>query len=452
MGSPIRGGTVMGALLAAAVTMVGALPGSAGAQVFSPRRSLTTTAAGYQEPQVSALGSDVHVAWVDAATGSGDVYYRRSLDGGATFGPVRNLSEEGITPEEEARDVRVLAHGARVYLTWVEGGLRFRSSEDCGVTFGPVLELTSYPEGGLRLAAAGDNVYMGWYRSLEDEVGEVFFVRSPVAGRVFADIEDVNRDREYGGVELAARGEHVYVLWDDGGRNDGSDLFFRRSTDGGRTFEPILQLTDTDEESDQQELAVQGDNVYVLWSECDFECEVRLRKSTDAGATFGPEVQVSRASFRAFDPRMVVRDTRVFVSWTGQSLERYESDIYLALSVDGGATFSAPVNVSATEADSRDARLVPEGAGVRVAWTEGYNSERDVYTRATRGFGLTLGPAENLSRTAGDSGEVSLASSRCGTRTHLVWLEWAEPGNSVVYRRASLPFSALFCALLPDSR
>ncbi|WP_163999052.1 hypothetical protein [Pyxidicoccus caerfyrddinensis] len=453
MGSPKRGGTV-GALLAAAVTVMAVLPGSAWAQVFSPARTLTTTAASYQEPQVSALGADVHVAWVDAATGAGDVYYRRSADGGATFGTVRNLSQDGITPEEEAHDVRVLAQSSRVYLTWVEGGLRFRSSDDGGATFGPVLELTSYSEGGLRLAASGDNVYIHWYRSAEDEVGDVLFIRSPVAGHVFADLDVLSENRRYGGVELAARGDNVYALWDDGGSNDGSDLFFRRSTDGGVTFGPILRLTDTDAESDQQELAVLGNSVYVVWSECDFPtCEVRLRRSTDAGATFGPEVKVSHAPATAFDPRVVVRDSRVFVSWVGQTPERYESDVYLSMSLDGGATFAMPVNVSASAADSRDARLIPAGTGVRLVWTEGYFGERDVYTRATAGFGLALGAAENLSRTAaGDSGEASIAASRCGTQAHVVWLEWAESGNSVRYRRASLPFSSLYCALLPEAR
>ncbi len=453
MGSPIRGGTVTGALLAAAVTMVGALPGSARAQVFSPTRSLTTTAAGYQEPQVSALGSDVHVAWVDAATGAGDVYYRRGTSGGATFGPALNLSEGGSTPELEANNVRVLAYGDRVYLTWVEGGLRFRSSRDRGATFGPVLEVTGWPEVGLRLAAGGDNVYMSWFRSFEDEVGQVFFVRGPRGGEVFADVEPVNDNRNYGEVELAAQGEHVYVVWNDGGSNDDSDLFFRRSTDGGITFEPTVRLTDSDANAYAQQLAVVGNSVYVVWNECAWaSCEVRLRKSTDAGVTFGPEVTVGQTPSRAFDPRMVVRDSRVFVSWSGQSLDRYESDIYLALSVDGGATFGSPVNVSASEADSREARLVPEGAGVRLVWTEGFFGVRDVYTRATRGFGLTLGPPENLSRTEGNSSDASIATSRCGTQSHVVWLEWAESGNSVRYRRASLPFSSLYCLLLPDPR
>ncbi|QSQ28488.1 exo-alpha-sialidase [Pyxidicoccus parkwayensis] len=393
------------------------------------------------------------MAWVDAATGGGDVYYRRSTDGGASFGPVRNLSGGGVTSEEEAHDVRVLALGERVYVTWVEGGLRFRSSDDRGVTFGPVLELTSHPQGGLRLAASGDDVYMGWYRTAEDEVGDVLFVRSPVAGHVFADVDVLSENRRYGGVELAARGDNVYVLWDDGGSNDGADLFFRRSTDAGVTFGPIQRLTQTDGESGEQELAVLGNSVYVVWSECAFPtCEVRLRRSTDAGATFGPDVKVSQSPARAFSPRVAVRDSRVFVSWVGQTQDVYESDVYLSMSLDGGVTFAAPVNVSHSAADSRDARLVPAGAGVRLVWTEGYNGERDVYTRATLGFGLTLGAAENLSRTAGDSGEASIATSRCGTQAHVVWLEWAESGNSVRYRRASLPFSSLYCALLPEAR
>jgi hypothetical protein len=454
MGSPIRGRTVAGALLAAAVTVVAALPGSAGAQVFSPTRVLTTTAEGYQEPQVSALGNDVHVVWVDAATGNGDIYYRRSTDGGASFGPARNLSEEGITPEQEAGGVRVLAQGRHVYVTWVEGGLRFRSSDDRGTTFGPVLELTGYSEGGLRLAAGGgENVYMAWYRTLEDEQGDIYFVRSPVAGRVFADIENLSGNRNYGTVELAARGNHVYVVWDDFGSNDGSDLFFRRSTDAGITFEPTVQLTDTEDNSRDQQIAVHGNTVYVTWNECPWRCQVWLRRSTDAGVTFGAPVQVSQGLEDAFEPRLVVRDTRVFVAWTGQTADRYEAEIYLSLSVDGGATFGAPANVSGTPtSDSRGARLVPAGAGVRLVWTEGYNGERDVYTRATSGFGQLLGATENLSNTAEDSGRADIAYSRCGTQSHVVWLESTDAGNSVRYRRASLPFSSLYCTLLPEAR
>lgn len=453
MGSRIHRGPAVGALLAAAVVGVLALPGSARAQVFSPARSLTSTAEGYQEPQVSALGAGVHVAWVDVATGDGDVHYRHSTDGGASFGPARNLSEDGVTPEERAHSVKILAHGSRVYLTWVEGGLRFRASSDGGATFGPVLELTGWPEGGLQLAASGDGVYMAWYRSLEDEVGDIWFVRG-VEGRVFADIEDMDETRRsYGGVELAASGEHVYVLWDDGGTNDGSDLFFRRSTDGGITFEPLQRLTNSDAESDQQELAVQGSTVYVTWAECDWpSCEILLRRSTDAGATFGEPVRVSPAGAMSFDPRLVVRDARVFVAWTGQSPERYEAEVYLALSVDGGTRFLAPVNVSGSAADSRDARLVPAGMGVRLVWTEGYFGEREVHTCATRGYGLALGAAENLSRTRADSGNMSLASSRCGSQVHVVWLEGDETGYSVLYRRASLPFSSAYCLLLPEAR
>lgn len=452
MGSRMHGGPAVGALVAAVVVGVLVLPGNARAQVFSPARSLSSTAEGYQEPQVSALGAQVHVAWVEAA-GNGDVYYRRSTDGGARFGPARNLSEDGITPEENAHSVRVLAQGERVYLTWVEGGLRFRASSDRGATFGPVLELTGWPEDGLRLAASGDSVYMAWYRSLEDEVGDIWFIRG-VEGRVFADIEDLDETRRsYGDVELAASGEHVYVLWDDGGSNEGSDLFFRRSTDGGITFEPIQRLTDSDAESDQQRLAVQGSTVYVLWAECPYpECQVLLRRSTDAGVTFGEPVRVSPVSWLIAAPVLVVRDSRVFVAWAAPPGEGYEADVYLTLSVDGGTRFAAPLNVSRTPGDSRDVRLVPAGTGVRLAWAEG-DDAREVYTRATRGYGLSLGPAENLSGTPRvDSGYPSLASSRCGSQVHVAWLEGDASGYSVLYRRASLPFASGYCLLLPEPR
>ncbi|MFP2929155.1 sialidase family protein [Pyxidicoccus sp. 3LG] len=457
MVSPIRGGTAAGALLTAAVTLAMVLPGSAGAQVFSPARSLSSTASGFQSPVVSALGSDVHVAWEDEALGNRDVAYRRSTDGGATFGPTLNLSLDGVTPEAEAHSLQVLAHGDRVYLTWVEGGLRFRASEDRGATFGPVLELTGYSESGLRLAASGDDVYMAWYRSMEDEIGDIFFIRSATAGSVFADVELPNDRRTYGDVELAARGDHVYIVWNDYGSNDGSDLFYRRSTDAGITFEPIQRLITSRGNSREQKLAVQGNSVYVVWEECDFGeggCEVLLRRSTDAGVTFGAVVNVSNTPADSRSPQFVVRDSRVFVAWHDRAPDSTGADVFLSMSGNGGATFATPVRVTRTEIQSWGVRLVPAGTGVRLVWTEGYGNLGEQWTRATVGYGLTLGPAENLSRTPEvDSGEASIASAQCGARVHVVWLEGAEPtGNSVTYRRASLPWSPLYCLLLPEPR
>ncbi|WP_426755956.1 sialidase family protein [Myxococcus sp. Y35] len=451
MRSPNRGGPMVGAMMALAVC---ALPASARAQSFSPPQTLTTTAVGFQVPQVCTWQGDVHVVWLDGAEGGRDVKYQRSMDGGASFQPVRSLSAASSIPGANARGVKVLAHGERVYVTWLEGGLRFRSSNDRGATFGNVLELTQDKEGGLRLAATASHVYMGWFRSSEDERGGIHFIRGS-AGGVFADAEALS-GRGYGDVALAAQGEHVYVLWNGSGSDEASSLSFRRSTDGGRTFEPAQQLAGLGEGSRNHTLTVQGNDVYAVWTECGTglsTCEVLLRRSANAGRTFGPVVNVSNDGKASTRPQVVARDSRLFVAWQDLSPGALGPDIVLTMSVDGGATFTAPRKVTQTQVQSSSLRMVPAGTGVRLVWTEGFNGEREVLTRATVGLGLGLGPVENLSRSQEDSGEASVVSSRCGAQVHVAWLEGGAPrGNAVLYRRATLPFSGFYCLLWPDPR
>ncbi|GHH01555.1 sialidase family protein [Comamonas sp. JC664] len=448
MRSPNQYLAVVRMLLAAGGAV--ALPGSASAQAFTPAQTLTTTAVGYQVPQVCTWEDDVHVIWVDGA--SGGVRYQRSRDGGATFSAERRLSPERSIPGGSARGAKVLANGERVYLTWLEGGLRFRSSNDRGASFGPVLELTQEKEGGLSLAATANHVYMSWFRSLEDEQGGIHFVRGP-AGGTFADVEELS-GLDYGDVVMAAQGEHVYVLWNGSGSDETSSLSFRRSTDGGRTFEPPQQLAGLGESSRDHTLTVQGADVYAVWTECGTglsTCEILLRRSVNAGRSFGPVVNVSRDTKASTQPQVVVRDSRLFIAWQDLPPEALGPDIVLTLSVDGGVTFAPPRRVSRTQVQSQSPRMVAAGGGVRLTWTDGFNGQREVMTRATVGLGLSLGRLENLSISQGDSGEAALASSHCGARVHVAWLEGNAPeGNAVLYRRATQPFPGLDCQVWPE--
>ncbi|ATB51399.1 hypothetical protein [Corallococcus macrosporus] len=448
----MRGGSAAGALLAMAVV---GWPGDTMAQFFTPARTLTTTAVGFQVPQVCTWQGDVHVVWVDGARGGGGVRYQRSTDGGTTFHPVLGLGPERANPGASARGVKVLAQGEHVYVTWLDGGLRFRSSNDRGGTFGTILELTREKEGGLRLAATSRQVYMGWFRSSEEERGNIHFIRGPTGG-VFADIESLNGQQGYGEVELAAQGAHVYVLWNGVGSDESSGLYFRRSVDGGRTFEPIQQLAGMGEGSRDHKLAVQGNDVYAVWTECGrglASCEVLLRRSANAGASFGPVVNVSNDTRASSKPQVVLRDSRLFVAWQDLPPGALGPDVVLSMSVDGGATFLPRRKVSRTQVQSLSPRMVGAGMGVRLVWTDGFNGEREVLTRATVGLGLALGPVENLSRSQKDSGEASVAASHCGAQVHMAWLEGNAPqGNAVVYRRATLPFAGLYCLLWPDQQ
>ncbi len=98
-------------------------------------------------PIVTSDGN-VYVTWWSNKTGNDEVLFRASNDGGLTFGDKINLSN---TTDIESVDAEIAAEGENVYVTWWERNENvhphtnepvLRISNDGGQTFGPVLQLS----------------------------------------------------------------------------------------------------------------------------------------------------------------------------------------------------------------------------------------------------------------------------------------------------------------------
>ena len=121
-----------------------------GGVTFHPPTNLT---AGVVNPTyglhtVAARGSKVYVAFSEVTgSGSGRVFLRRSLDGGATWQPLQELTGGGNSTFEPGWEPR-LALGAgpagqdQVHLLW--GSDSYRVSQDSGNSFSPPVHLKTY--------------------------------------------------------------------------------------------------------------------------------------------------------------------------------------------------------------------------------------------------------------------------------------------------------------------
>lgn len=163
--------------------------------------------------------------------------------------------------------------------------------------------------------------------------------------------------------------------------NDGGNIFFVRSTDGGNTWsQPDLNITARNEGS---WITVGPDHsVYVFYFDYvnnAAAAQIRMRKSTDQGLTFGPAVTAANlkqagASIFQFDtylpvahdsnafPQCVVNPVnalQIFCTFNDLALEAGDrGDIYTTRSSDGGATWpqaASPFNFSGSfDADKDD--------------------------------------------------------------------------------------------------
>jgi hypothetical protein len=168
---------------------------------------------------------------------------------------------------------------------------------------------------------------------------------------------------------------HVYVLWQEivfSGGPHGGEIFFARSLDGGRTFEPPQNLTTSIEgegkgrfdserwHNGSLDITVGADDViYTAWT--DYEGTLTFRRSRDCGTTFDPKVVVAAGGkIPARAPSLAVGNGRIFVAWTVG--ETNHADIHVASSRDGIA-FSSPTTVAHPLGYSDAPKIALDGAG-----------------------------------------------------------------------------------------
>lgn len=218
----------------------------------------------------------------------------------------------------------------------------------------------------------------------------VFFQKlDPGSSRVFDAPVDVSRS---GGtfswlpkVVLSDDGEAVFVLWQEivfSGGSHGGEAFFSRSTDGGRTFfEPLNlsgslagdgkgRLTEKRWHNGSLDLARgPGGTLYAAWSE--YEGALWLRRSTDGGRRFGEPVRIAGSDDEpARGPDLGIGpDGTVYLAWAVG--EDPAADIRLAVSNDGGRSFSEPRILFPSRGHSDAPKIAVDGDGaVHLVYAE----------------------------------------------------------------------------------
>ncbi|MDN5847914.1 MAG: hypothetical protein L0H53_16765, partial [Candidatus Nitrosocosmicus sp.] len=91
-----------------------------------------------------------------------------------------------------------------------------------------------------------------------------------------------------------SEGDNVYIAWmtDNSMPNSNAEIIFRASNNGGETFGEKINLSNSSNiDSVDQEIAAEGDYVFVTWWERNSTNNTPvLRISNDNGETFGPQL------------------------------------------------------------------------------------------------------------------------------------------------------------------
>src|SRR5215208_4418947 len=210
------------------------------------------------------------------------------------------------------------------------------------------------------VAVSGDNVYVVTQENInitEPPASDaIWYRRSTDGGANFSGAVNLRTTTTGSMFEpsLTASGNNVYVVWDDDGTaSQGSDVLYRRSTDGGANFGSTVNLTEnTAADAEETAMAASGNNVYVLWSN-DFDpgtFDILYKKSTNGGTSFGDTINLSNTAGSSGSPAIAASGNNVYVVWHDNTTQvaGAQFDILYRKSTNGGTSFGSTVNLSNT--------------------------------------------------------------------------------------------------------
>jgi hypothetical protein len=260
-----------------------------------------------RSPRIGSSGSNVYVAWEDDTRGDSEIFFRHISGGGATLGPVVNISNNFLRDDKP----QIAVDGTNVSIIWQRAGknetggtigaIGFASSNDNGTTFrNPVQVMRT---------------------KIDPIIGPLHHL-AITSAKNLKGIDKVNNSS----VSTNSSSTNAYVVWSDGTIGN-RDIFFSKSNVTGNIPFPYYYwtLSNNTGESVLPQIATSGNgHVYVVWMDNSTGLyQIYLREanfsttnaSNDFKVRFSDTVNISNSTGNSMFPQILAEGNSVYVAW-----------------------------------------------------------------------------------------------------------------------------------------
>lgn len=222
--------------------------------------------------KVYAIANKVYIVWTEGNLDEGrtSIFVRTSSDNGATFNQAINMSNN---TQYAADNARVSAFGNNEYILWMqgkfnEGEILFKKSSDGGATFGQTIRLSdsNNTSSNPLLLTSDGNVYTVW-ASNETNKANIYSRTSLDDGTTFENLKNLSQGTF--GVSnpgIAGNKSTIYVVWEEE-NPEGSNIAIRKSNDAGASFSHSINLSKSSDYSSYPAISVYDNKSYVVWQD-----------------------------------------------------------------------------------------------------------------------------------------------------------------------------------------
>ncbi|UCG92988.1 MAG: T9SS type A sorting domain-containing protein [candidate division WOR-3 bacterium] len=332
---------------------------------------------------VAANEDTVHVVWYDNRDGNYEIYYKRSSDGGVTWGPDTRLTDE----PSGSYNPSIAIAGPEIHVVWEDERSQdvevyHKYSTDGGITWGSDVHVSviSGPQGMPSVAVVASCVHVVWVDFTLMGNSEIYYCRSVDGGTTWDAPVQISYAAGFStSPSIAAHGSNVHIAWHDsrfGWWNN--EIFYRRSTNDGVDWSPEQQLTMDTTFSNTPSIAASGNNIHVVWEEMrDGNFEIYYKNSTDNGQIWSTDLRLTSDAADSHYPSAAASGSNIHVTW--QDTRDGNDEIYYKVSNDYGVSWDPDIRLTDDQSISQNASVAVAGQKVHVLWTDERDGNWELY-------------------------------------------------------------------------
>jgi hypothetical protein len=329
---------------------------------------------------IAASGNVVHAVWYDTRDGNREIYYKRSVDGGVNWETdtrMTNASGDSWYPS-------ISLSGLFVHVVWMDTRdgnteVYYKRSTDEGVSWEADVRLTNNTSPSVHpsISVSGLEVHLVW----RDYPGnyEIYYKRSIDGGANWgSDIRLTNNSATSYDASIAVSGQIVHVVWYDERNGLAEEIYYKRSEDGGASWGEDTRLTNNAGDSWAPSVSVSDSTVHIAWYDHrDANWEIYYKRSTDGGISWEGDTRLTNDAAQKSNPSISVSDQVVNIVWEDNRDGNYE--IYHKGSTDGGINWGADYRLTNAALFSGRPSVAVSGSSLHVVWYDGREGNDEIY-------------------------------------------------------------------------
>ena len=249
--------------------------------------------------------------------------------------------------------------------------------------------------------SSGSNVYVTWQDNLfghNRQNYDILLKTSSDGGKTFGEVINLSNNTGFSEhPQMAVNGSNVYIVWADNTKLN-RDIYLISSSDSGKTFGEVINLSNNTADSYNQEISVSGSNVYVTWLDSQKNVQgnsnISFIASSDGGKTFGDTLSLSNIATKASFPKISSFADNVYIGWNvdnqvqsviedsqnndNNNNDNIQEGVYFVKSTDRGATFNKELRLN-SEVKPGEMQIATNDRNVYVLWGSPHPSTATLY-------------------------------------------------------------------------